>query len=540
MRVHPGHVTHLLVVAGVALRLWQYLANVSLWIDEAALARSIIDQPLSRLARGLDYAQVAPIGFLTAEKAAVAILGTSEYALRAFPLICGLLSLWLFSRIATRVLDGWGTQYAVGLFAIGSPFVHFPSQVKQYSSDILVALVLLALALWLREDRRDIRRALIAGVAGAAVIWCSQPAIFVTAGTGLVLGWLALEERPNAPVRPVAVGMGLWAASSLASLAVALRNVSADDRAYLDGYWSAGMWTLPPRAAQDCLFPWNQLTWLFGTFTSAPHATNGGLNYPWSPVFVLVLLWGFWSLRRRRDVALVLAAPILLTMVAAAARWYPFTGRVIAFLLPALVFAVAAGAQDLLVRSSSRLGIVAPALMAILGGAPVYAAATTLPPQRVEHLRPQVERLLADRRSDDGVYVYYGAGQAMRYYGARLGLSPASYVVGRCAVSDSRAYLRELDVFRGRPRVWILATHLRLGTIEWQTITGYLSAIGTQTVSVVEPSSNGDPTLAAYAFRYDLSDPARLASATAESFSVPGIEMTHARSRWGCYGTVQP
>jgi len=57
-----------LVGAGAALRLWQYLANASLGVDEAALARNITARPLSALFTRLDFGQVAPPGFLLVEK----------------------------------------------------------------------------------------------------------------------------------------------------------------------------------------------------------------------------------------------------------------------------------------------------------------------------------------------------------------------------------------------------------------------------------------------------------------------------------------
>ena len=66
-----------------------YLSNNSLWLDEAALARNVIDRAPLELLGPLDYAQVAPPGFLLTEKFVVLLLGHSEWALRLFPLTCG-------------------------------------------------------------------------------------------------------------------------------------------------------------------------------------------------------------------------------------------------------------------------------------------------------------------------------------------------------------------------------------------------------------------------------------------------------------------
>ena len=45
-------VTITLAALGIGLRAWQYLANNSLFLDEAALARNIIDRPVTGLFRG--------------------------------------------------------------------------------------------------------------------------------------------------------------------------------------------------------------------------------------------------------------------------------------------------------------------------------------------------------------------------------------------------------------------------------------------------------------------------------------------------------
>jgi hypothetical protein len=38
---------------------------------------------------------------------------------------------------------------------------------------------------------------------------------------------------------------------------------------------------------------------------------------------------------------------------------------------------------------------------------------------------------------------------------------PPRFLVGRAFEGDAEAYLRQIDALRGRPRVWLLATHAR-------------------------------------------------------------------------------
>ncbi len=113
------------------------------------------------------------------------------------------------------------------------------------------------------------------------------------------------------------------------------------------------------------------------------------------------------------------------------------------------------------------------ALLGVLGGAPLYAAATTLPPFWLQHLRPLVQHLDRRLESSDVVYVYYGAGQAFYYYAARYGLPMRSGPRGPLLGGQPRGYLRQLDEFRGRDRVWIVITHARLNGTEAELIGSY-------------------------------------------------------------------
>src|SRR5512139_456910 len=92
----------LLFLAGILLRLRQYLTGRSLWMDEAMLALNIVNRSFGELLKPLDYDQGAPLGFLMVEKLFNLLLGRSEYALRLFPLLVGILSIWLFYLLLKR------------------------------------------------------------------------------------------------------------------------------------------------------------------------------------------------------------------------------------------------------------------------------------------------------------------------------------------------------------------------------------------------------------------------------------------------------
>ena len=123
-----------LVAVGVALRVWQYAADQSLWFDELSIARNVLGRSLTDLVREpLAYDQIAPIGYMALVKLSASLLfGPSDLALRLPSLLAGILALILCWRLAEEALDGVAVPIAVGLFAIAIPMVRYSAELKQY------------------------------------------------------------------------------------------------------------------------------------------------------------------------------------------------------------------------------------------------------------------------------------------------------------------------------------------------------------------------------------------------------------------------
>ena len=175
--------------------------------------------------------------------------------------------------------------------------------------------------------------------------------------------------------------------------------------------------------------------------------------------------------------------------------------------------------------------------LAVMGGAPIYAIATALPPSFVQHTRPVFAHLSQRLEAHDRIYVYSGAGLAYSYYGPRFEIPREAVTLGRCSVADPREYFRELDRLRGEKRVWFIATHeQRIG--EMELILGYLDQVGQRLDALIVPASNGRVIETAYGYLYDLSDRDRLGSASAETYALPAAlkPLPIDAQRWGCYG----
>jgi hypothetical protein len=518
----------LLVALGAALRLWQYAADASLWADEADMALNLVTRSPAELLAPLQYRQVAPVGWLLAEKAAITVLGDGELALRLIPLLASLAALPLFVAVARRTLEPRAVVLALALFALSPTVIFYAAQVKPYASDIAVALLLLGGVLDLDRRGADGGRAERLGVLGALVVWVSHPAVLLLSGLGAVLAlqtWRARGRREGGAGRPVARMLLLWAAGIGAATLVARRSLTPDDVAYLGRFWAGGFMPMPPRSLRDLVWP---LVGLHNVFA------GGGLRYPLPGVFSALAALGALALARRSPgVAVLLLAPVGVALAASAVRAYPFSGRTLLFLCPVFLLLVALGAETLWALRPPRgrwLGGVATALCA---GLAAFALVRNLPPYRPEHVKPLLAAVERARQPGDRAYVYYGGEKAFRYYAARYGLRDGTYVVGGCWRDSPRDYLRELDRFRGAPRVWLLVTHALPALGEDTLILGYLDRIGVRRLAYPGPSRERG-TGAAAAYLYDLSNPARLGQASSDTYAVPPRARAGGRGAWSC------
>jgi hypothetical protein len=523
----PG-VLAVLATLGAALRLWQYGANASLWADEGNMALNLVRRPLSGLVAPLDYHQVAPVGWLALEKGAIGLLGDSEPVLRLFPLLCSLASLPLFLRVARRTLTGRAVPLAVLLFALGIPLIFYAAQLKPYASDVLAAVVILLLALELRRLDLTAQRAWGLGLIGAVTVWLSHAAVFVLAGAGATCAVGALVAHGRQPgARPgrLAVTLALWAASTLGATLVATRSLSPAAATYLARFWDPSFWPLPPGSLADVVWPVARLTGVFG---------GGGFRYPVPGLFLILALVGVGALWRRSPaVALLVWTPVGLTFAASALHLYPFAPRVVLFLCPAFLVSVAAGAEFLRTLTGRGARGAGTALMAACAALAVFGLVRNPPPYMPEHLKPVLDFVTRERRPGDAVYVYYGGEKAFRYYASRYGFRDGDYVMGGCWRDDPRAYLRELDRFRGTPRLWVVLTHARPDLGEDALILGYLDRIGTRSAAYRASAHPRDQRInAAVGYLYDLSNPERLTAASAETF--PARERGGSDEAWSC------
>lgn len=458
--------TGFILLAGAALRIIQYLHNRSLWFDEASLALNIVHRDFAQLLQPLDYQQAAPTGFLLLQRLAVELFGPGEYALRLVPLLAGIAALFVFYAAARRALGPRAVPLAVALFALSDQVIFYAAEAKQYSLDVLVALVIIVSGLHLLKRELTAPRLVAFTALGAALLWFSHPAVLVLAGVGSALLLDAALSRRWRRVVYLAAAAGCWLASFGGFYAANMRAI--DDNSFLAEFWQEGFMPLPPTSLDD-------LRWLTAQFFKL-FSDVLKFSLPGLAAFAC-LAGGLILALRERSALLVLTLPVVFALLASGLERYPFHSRLILFLAPGLLLLVAEGAEQ--VRraiAASRpeyrraMPIIGALLVVLLVYHPVAHAITHLRTPRaplvpplfgLEDIRPVVQHVAANRQPGDFIYLYYGAERQMLYYGPQYGLERDAYVISPRGREDWPVLVEDMErALRGQRRAWVIFSHV--------------------------------------------------------------------------------
>ena len=497
MRRHPfrtpeGGAVAALVVVGIAARVTRYLACFPFRDNEAFAAATFVSRRFGDLARPLDYQLVCPVGFLWLEGLVVKVLGASEYALRLLPLFFSIAGLLLFARVAGRVLDGPARVFSVGLLAVAYEAIRQSAECRQYASDLFFAVLLVGFTIGFLQAEPRRRAMWWAGLAAAlpVSILLSLTSVFVAAGVILAVASSGLcgaagDDGARGGARLLPAGaLALLSAGSFALLWIfQLKGV-------FEAVRSAGalyvMWedAFPPLSD-----PGRLAFWLLSTHTGRMFAyAFGGRNFG-SVLTTVLFVLGLNEAGRRRQtgVLLLIGAPFLAGLSAAALRLYPYGGnntRLVVYLGPGICLMAGLGAGTLLARvreARTRRRILAGVtVVCVVAGLALCADSVRKPYSGIEEYRerrfarqfwPEIARgaEVASLKEDLGIalepepwlWAKTGYLASFRYYRAEHGPRPWRAgdtrwnLLGADRPLKAVAWVSRADAVPERERAWL-------------------------------------------------------------------------------------
>lgn len=403
--------TTILVILGLVSRAFIYLSNGSLGSDEAKLAINLIEKNWAELFAPLSYNQAAPVGFLILQKFVTTTLGPTEWSLRLVPFTASIASLVASVVLMKRVLKTPGFLFGIAAISVGEFVISQASNAKQYSTDILVALLLtIEFLRYNGFPRTGVHNFRIA-VTGILAMVFSQPSVFIVASIGIsILTRRAQDERVVARRIPDWIIVSSWVLVFGMLYLCTIQPLSGNE--FLHTYWMESRNGSPN---------WN------GSFVSAvswlPRAIAAAMREPvglgsaWVAVAVLFVgaihLW-----RSDRERFRILATPILLSSCAAVIGKFPFADRMLFFLVPSFLGVIGAGVDALFQHRFRFLQVTGCAVVVAILGPSVRLWATDLYPVRERNagIRSLLVKLAPNLAPGDVIYARKMAGPTVQYY----------------------------------------------------------------------------------------------------------------------------
>lgn len=458
-------------ISGLLLRIYFYLINRSLWFDEALLGLNIIQRDFLGFFKPLDFNQSAPIGFLLLEKLLIIISSPRDYILRIIPLIAGILSVAFIVFVAKQYSSGLGLLIIVGLFSFSWNLIYYSSELKQYSSDVFLSLVLLYIFKNYTQNKSN-KNLIKIGIVGTICIWFSHPSIFILASIGIAIFINSLYTK-NIQKQIwwlIAIG-GLWCINLLIIYNVSLKYSASNNQ--LITYWKDFFAPIPS---------YNNLNWYYRNLSNI---LSDSANLPATFITVGLIILGilYILINRKYMEFIVLFLPFLITLIASSLRLYPVYGRLLLYYSPFIYIYLGNGFE--LIRLSFNkinkyIGIfVSLLLVAYFFANPIKTDyKNTLYPPKGEHIKPLLSYLQNHIRQNDRIYAYCGAYPATEFYAPFYRIDSTRIYKGIWSRQDPEKYLDDVALLKGYSRVWIIFSHIY--DSEDKIILDYLQKIGVE------------------------------------------------------------
>jgi hypothetical protein len=388
------------LASGLGFRFWLYLLNDSFWRDETKLLLNISRYSFLDLLKPLDYGQGAPLAYTWFLRVIWECGGHSAMAMRSLSLVASLIALYLFYFLIISIFSDQKIQFFMVLFFSISPgIILFAGLTKQYSLDVLTAIILLYAFrfLFTANTKNTIPVKNYFLVVAAPLV--SLPAIFIVVAIGAAL----LAQDFKKYFRSALVIMVLGAISFLLEWAFVL-NHCASMAALINGpfieYSSIGGWL------------WN-LKQLFFAYLG-PNVTPFllcGLLF-----FLILLIVGILQAWRTAGwtCLAILLLPVLLCFAASAIKIFPVFGRSLLFTSPGIYLLAGFGFKQLF--QSQRYPMVKIILIFLCLIAPCLHETIRAYTKPIAGVREALQFIAAHRQTGEVVLFDSYAAPTIAYY----------------------------------------------------------------------------------------------------------------------------
>lgn len=398
------YIYYSIIITGVLLATIQLLFNRSLWLDEVSIARNLLNTDFLGLLEPLNHGQIAPIGYLFIVKSFGLIFGYGEISLRFYSFLCYLFSIPLLYFVSMRLSSNNKvlSLLATAIFSISMTSIYYASELKQYSGDILISLLILNSFLLYNDKRKNIKYIILFGFIGTVSIWFSNIAVICLFSFGIYILYNQVYKNKNFTFLLILV---LWITSFLIYYFNFIYLHPTTE--YMQEYWHNNFMSYDVLTVDFYLF-WARV--FYHTFVLLFSDAFLGIF-----IFPMILFSIIQLLRKKKyPLLFILLFPIIVHLFLSGFKLYPYALRLILYLSPLLIYLYANGLFEAykIIKNKSKywifLGII-PILVA------VYPISKSFPLEK-EELKPLLQKLNNEKATDEKLYIYYAANFAFDYY----------------------------------------------------------------------------------------------------------------------------
>jgi len=456
-----------LCLLGIAVRIYLYIFNRTLWLDEAYLAnaislagwRSILTEPLGNN-------QAAPLAFVILVKLSTALIGLSDWVLRLWPFLFGVASVWVAERLGALLFKQQSSKwFFVAVISLSPSLIYYSTEFKQYSIDVFFTLLLTYAALRVIGEREKsfLHLSIVAGVA----VWFSYPSIIIITASYISIFLAMVFKLRSRSIWEFLYSSAVVAISFLLIYIISIKGSSSNGN--LINFWHDAYAPLPLSLES---MKWYATNFLGLTHLSLFHLGIAG-HLPmeeWknnvNKLALFFFMGSFVILYRKNKVIFIYFVTVLfLALLLSMFKVYPFRSRLILYLVP-LVFLAYAFIFDFILSGLSKesWGVYRKTgfllgLAMILNG--VYLAGIKLfEPYNYSDSKTLIKNMIKIA-PDAPVVLSTWSNHAFDFYKRSYGLTglkPVAYIQTRNAEKD-RGSIYKLICESTDPKIWILFSH---------------------------------------------------------------------------------
>ncbi len=376
------------------LRFDAYLLNNSFFTDEVLLAFNTLSKSYLSLLKPLDFFQSAPYLFLVFTKLIVSNFGVNELCFRFIPFVSGIFSVIVFYKLCNLILKTSLSKYiALISFGLNYQLLFYSQTFKQYSTDVLLALLFVYFAIKYNNKIQTIKQFTMFGIFCTIGLFTSFPLFFVIPAIFITMFILNKNKRLKiiySSIYPITAIFIYYFYN--------LRFVK--NSTHLLNYWTNGFDVFSLNMYKNCF------DFLF--FYDHFHIL----------LFILVIIGLYYTFKKNTMYFYIIVFTLLFGLIAAFLKLYPFENRLILYIIPFIILLSALPIDNLPENIYTKSLVIIISAIFFLSG--YFNFSKLYITGKISYLRQDVKPLLkvlkTNKKEHEKIYIYYSALATYSYY----------------------------------------------------------------------------------------------------------------------------